>query len=140
MAQDSPCSGKEFGILSGVSLAPDAVRFVPARAVETRRVVNAIPIGMIMACKIFGGEFDTKRLKHREIRALVRGKGIEQRAVPIKQHGLRGKNGTLHAKMLAEKTCGHPARIPSISWDLAQTKNPEKPKEFAQRIDTNLAP
>ena len=123
IAQNSARAGKKLGSFSGVGLAPDAVGFVPARAIETRRPVNAIPIGMIVASEILRSEFDAKRLEHRKICALVRRKRIKQCAIPIEEHSFRGKNRSLHAMMLTEKPCRNSARIPSISRDFVQAIN-----------------
>jgi hypothetical protein len=90
VAQHLARSGLQLRLLLSVESHPQTVGFVPFRAREVRRAVNAMPIRRVMALKFRHAPAHPQSGKHAEISLRVSVERIQQRSVPIKQDALDG--------------------------------------------------
>lgn len=90
------CARHQARILPLVSARPEPVCFVPFPARQASRAIDAIPIRRIVAREIVESPIDAEGLKHREVGARIRGVGIYEGAVPVKQNGASRESPAFH--------------------------------------------
>src|ERR1700687_996478 len=79
-------TGNQFGGMLGIMSSPESVGLVPTLFRDSCPSIDGVPVRRIVLFQFPNPPFQADILEHRQVSLTIRVEGIEQRAVPIKQH------------------------------------------------------
>ena len=86
LPQDAARAEEQLWAQPSVRAAPESVGLFPALPRNSRRAIDAVPIGRIVPLQIRETPVHPERAKHLQIGARIRVVGIQQRPIPIEEH------------------------------------------------------